>query len=114
LRIIRARATLSATAAVNLGDGLPISSRASRTAAMIAAAMTTVEAKRSSFCRCRSSHAIDRFISPSLLAILSEALWSSNNPLKFAAGIVSLIAPAQRQRERAINTVVASQRSPFS
>lgn len=50
-KIIRAKLTLSLTTAVSLGDGRLISgSRANRTAAMIAAAMTSVDFMRFSSC----------------------------------------------------------------
>jgi hypothetical protein len=48
---------------VSRGEGRLMSSQASRTAAMIDAAITTVEAKRSSI-RCCSSRAVARRISP--------------------------------------------------
>ena len=51
-RIILASATLSATAHITFGLGVPMSSLARRTAAMMEAAMTSVDAKRS---RCFSS-----------------------------------------------------------
>jgi hypothetical protein len=57
-KIIRASAMLSDTAAATFGDGR-MSSRASRTAAMMAAAITNVDAKRS-VCRCCSSQASRR------------------------------------------------------
>lgn len=50
-------------AAVNLGEGLLMSSRASRTTAIMDAAMTNVEANRSCL-RCSSSRAVARLISP--------------------------------------------------
>jgi hypothetical protein len=45
-------------------DDLLMSSRANRTAAMMAAAITSVEAKRSTFWDSLCSYAIARFISP--------------------------------------------------
>lgn len=63
LKIMVAKVTLSATAAKSLGLGRLMSSLASRTAAMIAAAMTSVEAKRSRW-RSSASRAFARFISP--------------------------------------------------
>jgi hypothetical protein len=60
-KITRARFTLSATAHVSLGLDPPISSRASRTAAMIDAQIATVLAYR---LLCSFSQAICRFISP--------------------------------------------------
>ena len=73
VRIILARPTLSAMTDVKRGDGLLMScSLASRTAAMIEAAITSVEANRSVMRLCssivlarsRSSRAMARFISP--------------------------------------------------
>ena len=68
-KIIRARVTLSDMTAVRRGEGRLISgSRARRTAAMIAAAMTTVDFIRVCSCICPAqasrSRAIARFISP--------------------------------------------------
>jgi hypothetical protein len=68
-RIIRARLTLSDTTAVRRGEGRLISgSLARRTAAMIAAAMTSVDFIRVCSCICSAqtsrSRAIARFISP--------------------------------------------------
>jgi hypothetical protein len=68
-KIIRARLTLSETTAVRRGEGRLISgSRARRTAAMIAAAMTSVELIRVCSCifsaQASRSRAIARFISP--------------------------------------------------
>ena len=68
-KIIRARFTLSDTTAVRRGDGRLISgSRARRTAAMIAAAMTSVDFIRVCSCifsaQASRSRAIARFISP--------------------------------------------------
>src|SRR5271170_3363160 len=64
-RIRRASATLSLTTEYSRGDDCEISaSRAKRTAAMIDAAMTTVEAKRSCNRRSPSSLAMARRISP--------------------------------------------------
>ena len=68
-KIIRARFKLSDTTAVRRGDGLLISgSRARRTAAMIAAAITRVDFIRVCSCICSAqasrSRAIARFISP--------------------------------------------------
>ena len=68
-KIIRARFTLSDTTAVRRGEGRLISeSRARRTAAMIAAAMTSVDFIRVCSCICSAqasrSRAIARFISP--------------------------------------------------
>jgi len=68
-QIIRARFTLSETTAVRRGEGRLISgSRARRTAAMIAAAMTSVDFIRVCSCICSAqasrSRAIARFISP--------------------------------------------------
>ena len=62
-RIVVARLTLSATAAKRRGLGRLMSSRARRTAQMMAAAMTRVEAKRSRW-RSSFSRALARFISP--------------------------------------------------
>jgi hypothetical protein len=63
-KIIFARLTASATALNTRGDGLQMcSSRASLTAAISEAAMTSVEAKRSVLRR-SSSWAFARFISP--------------------------------------------------
>ena len=73
VRIILARLTLSDTTDVKRGDGLLMfCSLASRTAAMIDAAITSVEANRSVMRLCssivlarsRSSRAMARFISP--------------------------------------------------
>jgi hypothetical protein len=73
VRIILARPMLSAMTDVKRGDGLLMScSLASRTAAMIEAAITSVEANRSVMRLCssivlarsRSSRAMARFISP--------------------------------------------------
>lgn len=63
-KIILASPTLSTMTEVNLGDGRLMSSRASRTAAMIDAAMTSVDANLSRFCRSASSLAMARRISP--------------------------------------------------
>jgi hypothetical protein len=68
-KIIRARFTLSETTAVRRGEGRLISgSRARRTAAMIAAAMTSVDFIRVCSCICSAqatrSRAMARFISP--------------------------------------------------
>ena len=68
-KIIRVRVTLSDTTAVRRGEGRLISgSRARRTAAMIAAAMTTVDFIRVCSCifsaQASRSRAIARFISP--------------------------------------------------
>jgi len=68
-KIIRARFTLSDTTAVRRGDGRLISgSRARRTAAMMAAAITSVDFIRVCSCICSAhacrSRAIARFISP--------------------------------------------------
>ena len=68
-KIIRARFTLSDTTAASRGDGRLISvSRARRTAAMIAAAMTSVDFIRVCSCifsaQASRSRAIARFISP--------------------------------------------------
>ena len=68
-KIIRARFTLSDTTAVRRGEGRLMSgSRARRTAAMIAAAMTSVDFIRVCSCICSvqasRSRAIARFISP--------------------------------------------------
>ena len=68
-KIILAKLTLSLTTAVSLGEGRLISgSRANRTAAMIAAAMTRVEFIRVCSCifsaQASRSLAIARFISP--------------------------------------------------
>jgi len=64
-RIIRARPTLDATTDVSRSDGLLMSgSRAKRTAAMMEAAMTMVEAKRSCVLLSCSSLEIALFISP--------------------------------------------------
>ena len=68
-KIIRARFTLSDTTAVRRGDGRLISgSRARRTAAMIAAAMTSVDFIRVCSCifsaQASRSRAMARFISP--------------------------------------------------
>ena len=60
-KITRARFTLSATAHVSFGLDPPISSRASRTAAIIDAQIATVLAYR---LLCSFSQAICRFISP--------------------------------------------------
>ena len=63
-KIILANPTLSLTTQVSLGDGwLMFSSRERRTAAMIEAAMTMVDEKRSRV-RASSSLAVARFISP--------------------------------------------------
>jgi hypothetical protein len=55
---------LSTIAEVSLGDGLLMSSRANRTAAMIDAAITSVDANLSCFRRSASSLAMARRISP--------------------------------------------------
>lgn len=79
-KIIRARLTLSDTTAVRRGDGRLISgSRARRTAAMIAAAMTSVDFIRVCSCifsshACRS-RAIARFISPIGTPLVARALY---------------------------------------
>lgn len=63
-RIDLANCTLSLITDVNLGDGLLMSSRDNLTAAMMAAAMTTVDANLSCFRRSSSSRAIALRISP--------------------------------------------------
>jgi hypothetical protein len=71
-RIILASLTLSVTTKASLGDGPLMSSRANRTAAMIDAAITKVEANLSvmrfcssiDFARSCSSRAMARFITP--------------------------------------------------
>jgi hypothetical protein len=78
-KIIRARFTLSDTTAVKRGDGWLISgSRARRTAAMMAAAMTNVEfiraCSRIFSAQASRSRAIARFISP-IRAPLIARLW---------------------------------------
>ena len=78
-KIIRARFTLSETTAVRRGEGWLISgSRARRTAAIIAAAMTTVDFIRVCSCICSAhasrSRAIARFISPITAPLIS---WDS-------------------------------------
>jgi hypothetical protein len=62
--ICLASATLSAIVAVSRGDDLLMSSLANRTAAMMEAAITSVDANRSCLRRCSSSLAIALFISP--------------------------------------------------
>lgn len=76
-KILRARLTLSDTSAVRRGEGRLISgSRAKRTAAMIAAAMTTVDFIRICSCICSAqasrSRAIARFISPISAPVISR------------------------------------------
>ena len=78
-KIIRARFTLSDTTAVRRGEGRLMSgSRARRTAAMIAAAMTSVDFIRVCSCICSAqasrSRAMARFISP-IRAPLSAPVW---------------------------------------
>jgi len=78
-KIIRARFTLSETMAVRRGEGRLMSgSRARRTAAMIAAAMTSVDFIRVCSCICSAqasrSRAIARFISP-IRAPLIAPVW---------------------------------------
>jgi hypothetical protein len=63
-RIARASDTLSAIVEVSFGDGPLISSRAIRTAAMMLAAITNVDAKRSCLLPSCSSRATARRISP--------------------------------------------------
>ena len=77
-KIIRARFTLSDTTAVRRGDGRLISgSRARRTAAMIAAAMTSVDFIRVCSCifsaQASRSRAIARFISPISAPLIARA-----------------------------------------
>ena len=62
-KIVLASPTESAMTEVSLGDGRLMSSRANRTAAMMDAAIASVEANRSVIRRC-SSFAFARFISP--------------------------------------------------
>ncbi len=78
-RIFRARATLSEMAAANRGDGREMSSRANRTAAMMAAAITNVLAKRPSR-RCRSSNSSRRRISPMTVSIGEDRAKTFNRP----------------------------------
>jgi hypothetical protein len=78
-RIIRARFTLSDTTAVTRGEGRLISgSLARRTAAMIAAAMTSVDFIRVCSCivsdQASRSRAIARFISPISASLISRVL----------------------------------------
>ena len=77
-KIILAKLTLSLTTAVSLGDGRLISgSRARRTAAMIAAAMTSVDFIRVCSCifsaQASRSRAIARFISPISAPLIARA-----------------------------------------
>ena len=77
-KIILAKLTLSLTAAVSLGEGRLISgSRANRTAAIIAAAMTTVDLIRVCSCifsaQASRSLAIARFISPISAPLIARA-----------------------------------------
>jgi hypothetical protein len=77
-KIIRARFTLSDTTAVRRGDGRLISvSRARRTAAMIAAAMTRVDFMRVCSCifsaQASRSLAMARFISPISAPLIARA-----------------------------------------
>ena len=77
-KIIRARFTLSDTTAVRRGEGRLISgSRARRTAAMIAAAMTSVDFIRVCSCifsaQASRSLAIARFISPISAPLIARA-----------------------------------------
>jgi hypothetical protein len=82
-KIILASVTLSFTTDVSLGDGLLMSSRARRTAAMIDAAITRVEANLSvmrfcssiDFARSCSSRAMARLIMPTSAPLSSPERW---------------------------------------
>ena len=82
-KIIRASPTLSATAAITRGLGVSMLSRASRTAAMIAAQIATVLAYRA---LCSFSHMILRFISPTSGSIGEEKTKNSHKSSRFSTG----------------------------